>query len=94
MAENPDAKIKDANDITISDGYKKIVSGEYGESRAAELETSKVSEEESEINPENPEKPVKARRNLIPILIIGIGIILIAAGGCFFIKKIREDDEE
>lgn len=94
VTENPDAKIKDANDVTLSDGYKKIVSGEYGESRAVELESSETHEPELEINLENPDDPAKAHRNLIPIFIIGIGIILISAGGYIFIKKIREEDDE
>lgn len=93
ITENPNAKIKSPNDVVISEDYKRIVSGEYGESRAAELEEAESKEEKPGVELDDPEKLEENHKNFLLIVIGGIGITLIVFGAYLFVKKIREDEE-
>lgn len=91
VSENPDAKYKNANDVSeIPDSYKRIVSGEYGESRAAEIESAEATEETEE-----PIVPIEEDNgNGIVIIIIVVLVLMGIAAAVLYIRKLRSDDDD
>lgn len=90
VSENENAIIKDPNDINETDPFiEDVISGEYGESRAAEIESSLAEETQPSVEPVEENNTI----SVVVITVVIVLIILIAAG-IIYIKRLQKDDDE
>lgn len=113
ISENDEAKYKDKYSAPkFSEDLLRINSGEYGESRAAEIEataqetqeepTESVEETTTEVEtiPDEtllepaPEQKINPLMKIMPIVIAVLLIGLGSVSAVFWIRKLREDDDD
>lgn len=93
VSQNDDATIKSPDDLPYNETdsfYDSVISGEYGESRAAEIESS-IAEE----NPTETVEPVEEENSVsIIVIVIIVAIIILIVAGILYIRRLQKDDDD